>query len=761
MSDLVRRSGRAKKKSAKYVADPLEGFDDERASASPSITRDVDDSEDDFRAEQIADEDHDESVHSDASVNSRGLEGDISVSEEETSLDEDDKDDVPVKKKRGPMPRITKETDKDEVHTRGLKALNKNSSKDKNLAYSLAYDQRLIGAIEAAKRRWLVSDAFPTKYSDSRGVGGLAASVLRPAGPLVCWKWYDKRGGGQRLRATQRSQVLQASEAERYTSRAVAVDVLLGRAEQYVPHSIAPYASTPFDAAWWPTGADTTHGGWVLNVGACVQSLEWMPSRDSKEEILAICTRDMRALRSGPVSAPRSDFAPWPPESDTIQLWSVPQPRSRSTDETHPSSATAPCLRLVVCVDWGPIRKMKWCPFLNDAHQDDSTGMLAIVTRDGFTRVLEIDVSDRDDGRSGYVHYKEAAFTVRPPDTVSSDVVWISTSALLVSTASGHVGIYSLALNTTKPVLYVSVQDSYILSLLSATPSFANLFVTVSTNGYTTLSQLPDPANNHVSANRARVAVSPLVWHDHTFHVFAADGYEVRAYNIRRFWKSLILARLDAHVTSLATSPVHASILIGTADGCVSIYNPMIKILSGRKAFVAPRRMFMIHDWRRGDKVSPSANCDRHNGASMSPGNAQDHSNGEDDESGAPNPDAMLVDPSPSTAKVSSERHTSQLPPSDTGPAKQIFPNGLARLVTSSTTNFDVGDTPAGIKAPTRLGKGNLKPTTIEGTTTVTIYEEESAVRCVSWCPNERAGGLGAIGWGSGLVWVGDLADRK
>ncbi len=57
-----------------------------------------------------------------------------------------------------------------------------------------------------------------------------------------------------------------------------------------------------------------------------------------------------------------------------------------------------------------------------------------------------------------------------------------------------------------------------------------------------------------------------------------------------------------------------------------------------------------------------------------------------------------------------------------------------------------------------RVGPKSKNGPTREFVMTTTIFEEETAVTALAWNPNVSCGGWLAVGWGSGLVRIQDVA---
>ena len=163
----------------------------------------------------------------------------------------------------------------------------------------------------------------------------------------------------------------------------------------------------------------------------------------------------------------------------------------------------------------------------------------------------------------------------------------------------------------------------------------------------------------------------------------------------------ITFARAEGYIMDLGVGKVHASVLVGGADGSAMVTNPMRKIWNPKAS--QWQLAWFKHEWVH--KAKPSSTAQGVN--------VELHDGGEGDAD-------------------------------DTWPLPRP---GMSRI----TEGYKV-DSLQLLKSARGEGK---RP---EGAPFSTIYEEESGVTQVCWNPNLHCGGWAAAGMGSGLVRVEDLA---
>ena len=211
------------------------------------------------------------------------------------------------------------------------------------------------------------------------------------------WDWYYDEGGGDAL--TSRQKVSQINDAQKsdYLPRPTSGsrDVLLGPYGKQKRFHFALNEAKALGGAWQDAVRDHDGGevgarshGWLLNVGARVQSIDWAPNQGDGHQYLAITTTSNSRYRLNSTQAPA--FNPAPPSKSAIQIWRFSPSAANAVDESQPAT-----LVQVLCHEWGNAMQIKWCPMTRQFRSEDfdnyiPLGLLAGVFDDGAARILDL-----------------------------------------------------------------------------------------------------------------------------------------------------------------------------------------------------------------------------------------------------------------------------------------------------------------------------------------------------------------------------------
>ncbi|KAF2208091.1 hypothetical protein CERZMDRAFT_49997 [Cercospora zeae-maydis SCOH1-5] len=563
------------------------------------------------------------------------------------------------------------------------------------------------------RTRWGLEACFPSRTPKKDDTGGFAfaPAYVREMGKAEAnWRWYHTDGGKEAFQKRLVVSSLTEDEAQDYMPHDECGGrcVVMGGIDQQKLHRLQPRQSLPLSLPFekvpppgqkWrenlPTGYKT---GYLISLGAKIQSLDWAPSQFGSKHYLAI---SVLPKRDKPRSAPA--FSPQPEYKSSIQIWEF------TADETGQiAKATPPRLCKVVCMAVGDIKALKWCPV--PARATAVLGFLAFVSGDGAVRVLGVGKPPADDS-TGYVLVEKCAFEVRPPNTVFTSLAWLSSTRIAVSCANGCVGVWDIAqsLQSSKenhrPLLYGSLSTSYIIDISSGWPGLPHMLMATSMNGFETLSDLSKPhpfgpSNTTLSA-RSRIGQPVMLWHEFMKSALSAeDNQIVRAYPLRRWFGTIGLTKCKSHVSCIAASPCHPFILTGTVGGDVSGTNPIRRVADGGKSTLWSQTWFS-HEWRRPNEEDGATATVAHDGG----------------------------------ANVSEDK-------------TYIGRSGLTRFVEGYKAEKITLQNVIG--APSSNARNGILYTT--------IYEEKTAVTAVAWNPNLQVAGWAAAGMADGLLRVEDIA---
>ncbi|KAL8804051.1 MAG: hypothetical protein Q9223_005935 [Gallowayella weberi] len=721
----VRRSGRARRPTKKYDNEAFTTPDDldlvSEHEVEPRQRLEENSGDEEFNEIQAGEEADDleglqEDVVSSAESDGSGVPTPDEASDDvATGSDADPihtyEDDPRVRKNpfgSRPQPRV------DGMHTRGIADQVNNSAKGAKSIHNYSlFGSATEDLIHMARSRdqWCHEAMLPRRPNES-GTTGMhhpfsRTEEQRQLEATVGWDWYYNHGGQGHLSKVQAAYPLSTEEGINYVPRSSHAPrtIFMGPYGRQSRFDLPSLRSMPLNEAWdqashqanansfEPERAKRYRGrhGWMLNAGTGVRCVEWAPNHIGDTQYLAISTLQPKSNKSfnHSKSSPAFTAQSFP---SSIQIWSFSSTEGPGRKSLlNPDSS--PCLRLVVCTEWGDAKHLRWCPMPRNFRKEGqeggtSIGLLACVWSDGYVRVLDISLDHSTTEDTSFVKFTTAAFTAKPSSTLCTCVNWLSPTDLAVGCANGYVALWSIypyatapssAPSAPKAALYTQFHASYVSSLSSAYPLAPHLLATTSPSGHLRLTSLLSPQTDFVVSTRLRHPPSHVHFSEPCHAFIAVDETEsARLWPIRRFYSPLSVLRCPSQGIALGVGSVHASVIVGCADGTVCVSNPMRKYLYPK---LAPWQCPVFkHDFVRGGPQAGSR---------------------------------------------------------DGGERVRI------------TEGFKVQE--AGVhKGP---GKAS-----VEGVVMATIYEEEGQVRCASWGKELEVGGWVAVGMGSGLVRVEDLA---
>ncbi|KIW54337.1 hypothetical protein PV05_06701 [Exophiala xenobiotica] len=768
----TRRSGRQRKANPKYAND---GWDKEtlrvlRASSESSGSSPDEASRPEESQEKITRIARDGEVSSNEVDNVSVDTPVLSQSSDVETPDEDDEDmgmasDEDEPENGRPRPRPTPQAQRrmpgtDVVNattrSRGLAPIRDRGAKHSIYSYTFGPDVEDLQDVLRARDTWLKGrDAtLPSRLtlsvalnqSDTSGQHGsqtATAGRSKHCASNVSDSWIDSVLSHQILTQPQDLELYEKYFLRHKPSHSVVLGPF-DRQQQYT----LDYCS-PLDFGWaWPKSGGSAddqasysgeryHQGWLINVGERVNCLTWAPQHEGVQYLAVAtrCTSAQRHLAAGKEDL-RPAFHPSPLFPSAIQIWAF------STKETDiPGVRTfamnlKPKLVMVVCTEWGNIRAVKWCPLDHPPTQNSTSdskstplGLLGILSADGCAHILGIPCPPNQSSSSPTAFKAErAGLCMRPPnDTVFTSLTFATSSDLILGAADGSIHLFDLtdASNYTQPHSYMTHQlhNTYVTSLCTADPvSITPLIASMSANGDLALTDLRSPTQDKISINHACLPTRDIYYAPFTrsfiigldrvgsTHLDAQSATYLVCHHLRQFHMGLRVAKLPDHTgaaTALAGSHHHPCILVGNAKGQVHSTNYLRKVLPYRradhsKALGAYLQKICEYDWR--------------------PFSVQERA-----EQGLPEPESEKID---------------LFHGHDSRPGVSRFHEGF------KPEKIQVGNMPETKKKAQKKDAGAGEP----------IFEEEHAVTALEWNPNPSCAGIAAMGWGSGIVRVQDLA---
>lgn len=346
----------------------------------------------------------------------------------------------------------------DGMRNRGAPNTTEHVSKNEHLRITFGTDERdLIAAIYSRDRWYRGIDAgLPTRMSldqaetlPSYGVGktfGIDPEEIEMESTQG-WDWYYNDLIGGDFRRRQRTENIQKGEARRrylplpklgkhkviigpvndqkvyelgqddFLNFGDAWDTIKSRMKDKKSsreHNLGQRPSTikkvDSSASTSETPERKVREGWILNLGNKVQCLAWAPNQDSPVQYLAVAIvlpeqqKEEYRVSGEPKGAPA--FTPSDPYPAALQIWSF-KARDDGTYTKSLDMAVEPKLRLVLCTDWGDLRRISWCPMAQTPREGDDAipskrlGLLAGIWGDGTVKILDITV-DEDSRETEY-----------------------------------------------------------------------------------------------------------------------------------------------------------------------------------------------------------------------------------------------------------------------------------------------------------------------------------------------------------------------
>ncbi|KAF2398409.1 hypothetical protein EJ06DRAFT_513418 [Trichodelitschia bisporula] len=640
---------------------------------------------------------------------------------------------LPIFDERGSRPL----TGRDYQYTRGIPEVHHMGGKETRLLYSIGPGTEDVIAHIKDRDIWDLEPALPTRQPQTDGTNGLSYSHFYPEEKRKKeveegWKWFDAVGC-QAFSEHQSIVKLSPDEGEKLLpfSRAPEMAFIEGPIGEQKLFHLAPNSSVNIKEAW-STDPKARRGteAWVINCGAEITSLQWIPNQPGLSQYLCVVVNPKEYDEPEERDYENSlGFVPNKAFRTCAQIWEFkrlpcPEGQGSRPDYTHP-----PVLRFVLSWDWGEVRWIKWCPVprkLDTELQDGAIhlGLMGGVWADGKLRVLEVAITPDLTSPITYQHYSAAAFEARPPNTIITCLTWISPTQIGAGTAIGTVGIWDLeralaAKPTTAnpiPWFYHTVQTSFILNISASYPSRPTFLTTLGIDGHTRLTNILHPTCDSAYAPRVRVAQRPLAWHDVCqCSLSTEENFDLRAHLLRLFWRTGMLARFGGLATDIAVSPVHPFVLASTVDGTVFAMNPMRRIREHKTR--SWQQMWFSAEWRRGvGELAYEADAD---------GDVEMRDDADD---------PPAAEPSPATANS----HNQPDPASTHGAP-------LVRFMLGYKLQKSI------------LDQDSRPNNTKEGVLFTTVHEPKTAVTQVDWNPNLCCGTWAAAGMGSGLLRVEDI----
>lgn len=586
-----------------------------------------------------------------------------------------------------------------------------------------------------AKKTWLSQETLPSRAFKHLAPSPYVTEEARAKDTRNVRQWYANSGRAAFAQG-QKTVQMDEDQAQTYLENPgpESLDLLMGGLKN---QRIFSLKKGRYMSAAAPFGSDSKRRGWIFHMGSRIQDTQWAPNHHGTTQYLAVIVEqdDVSAKKYKSMGNPKAPaFTPTSPFPASIQIWAFDSTQSGSL-----SAKKEPRRALVICTDWGAPKAIQWWPIgAEDSLEPDQDGvvrlgLLAGIWSDGRARILDVSLKQSTAGSSmtQYTHYTEAALELafwEPPSidkegkpveklsTLPTCLCWLSPTTIAVGTASGNVAIWTLTHpgmfpppntpNAKKPRpppwFYKQLADTYVVTVSSGYPSRPQFLSLTTADGFARLVDLRAPIADSISSLRGRMIVHSQAWHEHTQSFVMLDEYYLLKHGtLRRYNQAIYTFRTDSTLTTVATSPVHPAVLVGSSDGSVAATNGLCKIMNAKD--IPWSLLWFRHEWRRAVR------------------------DGETTENGSATPLDGPVE----------------------GASASPVDSAVARPLTRITEGYKAVQTSMQYPDSTKRHK--------DGAKFITVFEEMSAATRVAWNPNLKCGTWAVAGMQSGMLRVEDL----
>lgn len=524
-----------------------------------------------------------------------------------------------------------------------------------------------------------------------------------------------------------------------------------------------------------------SHRGWLVNLGARPQCFAWAYC-ESDTQYLAITFKSTHAQRgydSSRTSKLAPAFSPSSPHPSHVQILKISAASGRLD---HPAQlsfdrSSAPNLHQLLCTSFGNLLRIEWLPLPPTSPKFSDKRSLVLLCSDGNVRVLTTDL------------HIPSTYEVRSSDLIArpvSHTVYTcfclpSHEDLITGDAAGAVHLFNLNESASngelKPYATLQIHHTYIMSLAVAT-DHPHFLCSSSAGGEMILTDLRNPHHDQVKVHKSRLPTRNLAYFPFTRCFLtttdAAGNSEstgtslstVVGHNFRHFYTTSTILKLpecSGITTVLATSTFHPTVLVANAAGGVFVSNVIRRLMpigwkgKGEGAATYMMKLYEV-DWTElqchedtnrqteTEMQHFTKGCFEQMDVDINEEQIREQHLGSNQDV----PSHSFVTVQNTTPKP----HTTEtLLPS--GNPTDLYHGPPSR---SGVTRFHEGFRPERAE----LGnfgylKAKSKPVATKASSQI-ILPEEQAVTAMAWNPNGRFSGWCAIGWGSGLIVIRDLA---
>lgn len=254
-----------------------------------------------------------------------------------------------------------------------------------------------IRRLQALQRQWIPWTVLPPKY-----ITPLEEDDQGPHNPSSAPLQQTRRAFRQEHRHPGSYVALHGDARTPYQQPRLGIRLVMGPPDAHTHEQHHEWTMYPGDTfsltqSWLPYHEDASEEklpmGWMLDAGGIVTGMDWCPRQDPDcTQLLALAVLPHTDQESYPYESEhqRPDFQ----RHGTVQVWAM---NGVEMDGVLRPSPRAARLRRTICMDFGRINRVRWCPV-----SDATTRYMAVLCGDGRVCVVaDHDQQGQPDGQNG------------------------------------------------------------------------------------------------------------------------------------------------------------------------------------------------------------------------------------------------------------------------------------------------------------------------------------------------------------------------